>query len=228
MSIIERIINSVSIDPRVKDGIFEISNVDHMDALRDHLINRGIPVDEAVDFCNRVVEGKHPERQAYNKNGILVTFPTPEYKQRAIQRGTHFEKKPATQNNLFTDPDAPKSDTASAPAAVDSKPEDNKTSLPLSAAAPSTEQPPATATPTTTAAPQSSPSPEVPAEPVKEPTELPEPEPKSSQEKDLDAIAIKNILQSDSSLLQEVSLWVENNGPKYILELLSEKRKSKD
>jgi len=44
---------------------------------------------------------KHPERQAYNKNGILVTFPTPEYKQRAIKRGTHTEENPkASQANI--------------------------------------------------------------------------------------------------------------------------------
>ena len=41
-----------------------------------------------------VTEGKYPERQAYNADGLLVTFPTPEYKQRAIARGTHFEKNP--------------------------------------------------------------------------------------------------------------------------------------
>ena len=38
----------------------------------------------------------------YNKDGLLVTFPSPEYKQRAIARGTHFEKNPKTaQVNIF-------------------------------------------------------------------------------------------------------------------------------
>jgi hypothetical protein len=74
--------------------------------MREYLISKGIPEAAAVDFTNRVVEGgKHPERQAYNKNGILVTFPTPQHKQNAIRRGTHFEKDPTKGHpNLFTDP----------------------------------------------------------------------------------------------------------------------------
>jgi hypothetical protein len=39
-------------------------------------------------------EGKYPERQAYNKDGWLVTFPSGEYKQRAIKKGTHYGSDP--------------------------------------------------------------------------------------------------------------------------------------
>jgi hypothetical protein len=41
-----------------------------------------------------VEEGKFPERQAYNKSGWLVTFSSPEYRNIAIKKGTHFMKDP--------------------------------------------------------------------------------------------------------------------------------------
>jgi hypothetical protein len=44
-----------------------------------------------------MVEGKYPERQAFNKDGVLVTFPTPQHKAKAISRGTHFEENPNPQ-----------------------------------------------------------------------------------------------------------------------------------
>jgi hypothetical protein len=63
-------------------------------------------IKDPSNFVNEISviseKGKHPERQAYNKNGLLVTFPTPEYKARAIAKGTHFEKNPkSSQTNLF-------------------------------------------------------------------------------------------------------------------------------
>lgn len=77
-----------------------------LECLYEIVKETNLSVDEAVDFVNDVSvlteKGKHPERQAYNKNGILVTFPTPEYKARALAKGTHFEKDPrAAQSNLF-------------------------------------------------------------------------------------------------------------------------------
>jgi hypothetical protein len=77
-----------------------------LEVLHEIVINQGIGYNEAVDFVNDVSilseKGKHPERQAYNRKGILVTFPTPEYKARALAKGTHFEKDPrASQSNLF-------------------------------------------------------------------------------------------------------------------------------
>lgn len=68
-----------------------------MDALRDYFIKKGIAKEAAVHVTNRMVEGKFPERQAYNRDGILVTFPTPQHKRRAIARGSHFEKNPVPQ-----------------------------------------------------------------------------------------------------------------------------------
>src|SRR5690348_4942246 len=103
--LLEKIINDVSLDERISDGMFNIEENSHMDALREYLSNKGIDEDSIKSFSNRVVEGKYPERQAYNAKGILVTFPTPEYKQDAIKRGTHFEKDPTKgQSNLFSNP----------------------------------------------------------------------------------------------------------------------------
>lgn len=56
----------------------------------------GIPesiIEETIKGIT-VEEGKYPERQAYNKDGWLVTFPSKEYRDRAIQRGTHFTSDP--------------------------------------------------------------------------------------------------------------------------------------
>lgn len=86
-------------------------------------------IKDPANFVNEISviseKGKHPERQAYNKNGLLVTFPTPEYKARAISKGTHFEKNPkAGQTNLFgggqqAPQGAAPADPASAPASKD-------------------------------------------------------------------------------------------------------------
>lgn len=102
-NILEGLLSNLCLDERVSDGIFDISNNDHMEAMREYLVKKGITEEMAVDFSNTVLEaGKYPERQAYNKNGILVTFPTPQHKQNAIRRGTHFEKDPTKgRPNLF-------------------------------------------------------------------------------------------------------------------------------
>ena len=139
-TIIEKFLNKISLDERVSNGIFEIENNDHLDIFQEYLQNLGASEEESIHARNRMIEGKFPDRQAYNKNGILVTFPTPEYKQRALQRGTHFEKNPkAGQTNLqFTTP------STSAPAPATSTP-----TLATPAPAPATPAP-APAVPTST------------------------------------------------------------------------------
>jgi hypothetical protein len=98
---ISELLSELCLDERVRDGIFDIFNNDHMDILREKLAEMEIPSNEVVEFANKVIEGKYPERQAYNAKGILVTFPNAEYKQRAIRRGTHFEEDPTRgQHNL--------------------------------------------------------------------------------------------------------------------------------
>jgi len=101
--IINKILLEVSLDSRIEDGIFDIKNNQHIGYLYEYFINKNINDDIVLEFIQPLMEkGKHPERQAYNLNGLLVTFPTPEYKARALARGTHFEKNPKVdQSNLF-------------------------------------------------------------------------------------------------------------------------------
>jgi hypothetical protein len=96
-NILDRVFNEVCLDERVTDGIFKMDDATHMDALREYFVKKGVTREAAIAVTNRMVEGKYPERQAYNKDGILVTFPTPQHKARAIARGTHFEKNPVPQ-----------------------------------------------------------------------------------------------------------------------------------
>lgn len=89
-------------DILLADGVFDIYKQEHIEILREYLIDDGVDIIFINEYLNKVVEGRFPERQAYNANGILVTFPSPEYKQRAIQRGTHFEENPKKgQANVF-------------------------------------------------------------------------------------------------------------------------------
>lgn len=101
--IYSKVLDEVSIDPRLDSGIFDVLNDTHLSIFREYLIKEGQSEELAILASNKLAEsGKHPERQAYNKDGLLVTFPSPEYKQRAISRGTHFEKNPKiAQTNLF-------------------------------------------------------------------------------------------------------------------------------
>lgn len=97
--IIDNILNEVCLDYRVSDGIFRLDNMEHMDALRDHFVKRGVPLLEAIHITNTMVEGKFPERQAYRKeDGILVTWPSPKHKQTALQKpensGKYVEENP--------------------------------------------------------------------------------------------------------------------------------------
>jgi hypothetical protein len=104
MNLLSYIIENVCLDSRIKDGIFSMENNDHLSILQEYL-ETTLNLDESssAEIRNAMVEGKYPERQAYNAAGLLVTFPTPEYKQRAIARGTHFEENPkkAAGANVF-------------------------------------------------------------------------------------------------------------------------------
>lgn len=101
--IYNKVLEAVAIDPRLDTGIFDVLNNDHLSIFREYLVKEGISEDVAIAASNKLAEaGRFPERQAYNKDGLLVTFPSPEHKQRAISRGTHFEKNPKTaQVNIF-------------------------------------------------------------------------------------------------------------------------------
>ena len=95
--LIEKILRDISADDRISDGIFRMENDTHMGVLRDYFVKHGLTYEAAVHVTNRMTEGKFPEKQAYNKNGVLCTFPTPQHKARAIARGSHFEKNPVPQ-----------------------------------------------------------------------------------------------------------------------------------
>ena len=112
-------------DISIEDGVFDITKQEHIEILRGNLLEVGMSVETVTDYLNNVVEGKYPERQAYNKNGILVTFPTPEYKQKAIAKGTHFDKNPTKGDpNVFTDD--PTSDQPKSPEQPAAQPEKPK------------------------------------------------------------------------------------------------------
>lgn len=109
---VTELLNEICLDRRINDGIFDMFNNQHMDVLREKLVEMGLPENEVVEISNAVIEGKYPERQAFNANGILVTFPNAEYKQRAIRRGTHFEEDPTKgQSNLDYDASTPEQPT---------------------------------------------------------------------------------------------------------------------
>jgi len=96
-NIVETILADVCLDERVADGIFRMDEAEHMNALRDYLVKRGLTKEAAVHVTNRMVEGKYPERQAWRKeDGILVTFPSPQHKSKAIQKnpGKYTDKDP--------------------------------------------------------------------------------------------------------------------------------------
>ena len=93
---INDILLEISLDSRIPDGIVDLTNYKHTQILAEQLFDREIPVSTIVEVINDIVakEGKYPDRQAYNKEGWLVTFPSAEYKQAAIKKGTHFSTDP--------------------------------------------------------------------------------------------------------------------------------------
>lgn len=219
--LINKILSEVSLDPRVHDGVFKLEEEGHMSVLREYLINHGIEEAAAIEFCNKVLEGKYPERQAFNKNGILVTFPTPEYKKKAIQAGTHFEKDPTKgMSNLFKSP-SPSQKAEEPPAKEPQKGGEPKTQLPVSQAqpdptAPKTQEP----QPQTTSAPMPTPEPAQPIPQPVEPTELPPPQPKSPKEKEADKQAIKTMLKGDDYMLEQVIKYIVECKPTMIYDEL--------
>lgn len=93
---IENLILECECDNRIESGIFDLYNTDHLIVMAEHIQARGLNedmVDEMIEAM-AVDEGKHPERQAFNKEGWLVTFPSKEYRDAAIKKGTHSISDP--------------------------------------------------------------------------------------------------------------------------------------
>jgi len=94
----DTVFREVCLDERVSDGIFRLDNSEHMDALRDHFIKKGITKEASIHVTNRMVEGKYPDRQAWRKeDGILVTWPSPKHMAKAMKEnpGKYTDKNPS-------------------------------------------------------------------------------------------------------------------------------------
>ena len=181
---LQDLLEQVCMDTRIQDGIFSLEKDEHLDILQEYLQRQGgLSYKQTILLRNCIVEGKYPERQAYNVNGLLVTFPTPEYKQKAIARGTHFEENPqkakqAASVNIF-----------------DKEPE--------SQAVPSEEKPTSQPDPVSTDAS----TPTVQNEPIEkdQPEQDSEPDLRTPQEKQQDAEVVQKILTTEYSLEEAAS-----------------------
>jgi len=95
-NLIDYILSEVSVDQRVMDGIFNIENNDHMTVLYEYFVNHGLSERESTQIINGMVEGKFPDRQAFNvDSGRTTTFSSKERRDAAIKAGTHTLKEPA-------------------------------------------------------------------------------------------------------------------------------------
>ena len=81
----------------------DLKNEDHVFVLQEYLEKAGYDINEIVEKTAKLFEaGRFPDRQAYNKDGILVTFPNKQYRDRAVNKGTHFAENPKkAQANIF-------------------------------------------------------------------------------------------------------------------------------
>ena len=108
--ILDRIFTEVCLDERVADGIFQIDEEQHMVALRDYFIKKGITQEAAIHVTNRMTEGRFPDRQAYRReDGILVTWPSTAHRSKAMQEnpGKYTIQRPPTASKP-AEPEAPK------------------------------------------------------------------------------------------------------------------------
>ncbi len=94
----------MSLDAGVESGIVDFTNEQHVELLAMHLFDRGANAQIVAEVVNKIAirDGKYPDRQAFNKDGWLVTFPSPEYKQAAIKKRTHFESDPTNGKGGMT------------------------------------------------------------------------------------------------------------------------------
>lgn len=100
------LVNEIGCDGRIKNGTLDLKNEDHVFVLQEYLEKAGYDINEIVEKTAGLFEaGRFPDRQAYNTNGILVTFPTKQYRDRAVNKGTHFAENPKkNQANIFNEP----------------------------------------------------------------------------------------------------------------------------
>ena len=198
----------------IEDGMFNASNPEHIKVLSEYLVGKNLNPSVVDEFCQKVYsegkKGKYPERQAYNKDGVLVTFPTPEYKKNAIDRGTHYQDDPTkSAPNLFNQT-APA--TTAAPTAAPTNPSPTPTPEP---------KPEPVADPASNIKPDPAaavvPSPAAPEE------KKPEPE-KTPQEKEAEKlVALQLLSPNDNSVsiqMREIISYAEGKGYSKIVEKL--------
>jgi hypothetical protein len=115
---IENLLNEVCLDDRIPSGVFDINKSEHRGILKEcaaNMVNDEFATELSEVLQSLEEKGNFPERQAYNKDGILVTFPDKESKDAAIARGSHQDSPPiGTQTTDDT------SDTGSDASPVDS------------------------------------------------------------------------------------------------------------
>ena len=55
-----------STDNSIENGIFDISKQEHIEILRGHLLESNIDSKTVNQYLNKMLEGRYPDRQAYN------------------------------------------------------------------------------------------------------------------------------------------------------------------
>ncbi len=89
------IIAEAALDNRISDGIVDLKKTGHVQIVAELLYDKFEDETLVNEFVQSFLdEGKYPDRQAFNKEGWLVTFPSKEYRDAAIKRGTHAISDP--------------------------------------------------------------------------------------------------------------------------------------
>jgi hypothetical protein len=153
-NIIENIINEAAIDPRIEDGIVNLKNPIHVQVIAENMFDAGIDETVVNEFVDEFMEeGKYPDRQAYNKEGWLVTFPSKEYRDRAIKKGTHSISDPTHgkggMNLYYKRKGKQQRQTHQDTTATDTEPNQQQTKAPAPQAPQAQQAAPAQATPAT-------------------------------------------------------------------------------
>lgn len=93
---LQSVLLEAAIDQRIPSGVLDIGNDDHRMVIAEKLLDRNIDPVVVSEVVNKMTlkDGKYPDRQAFNKEGWLVTFPTPEHRAAAIKKKTHFVSDP--------------------------------------------------------------------------------------------------------------------------------------
>jgi hypothetical protein len=149
---IENIIAEASLDSRILDGVVDIYNTQHVVIIAEKMYDAGIEEQMVDEFVEQFMgEGKYPERQAYNKEGWLVTFPSKEYRDAAIKKRTHFSSDPTHgkggMNLYYKKKGKQKRQTQQAPTVTEPKEPSAQPKQQSKAKASPTGKPPTTDTP---------------------------------------------------------------------------------